>query len=941
MKKLTHLFTIIFLCVLFTFSAHAKEKLLKDIESPSDIRGWDKPVGQNMQISLQSPLLGARSLKLYPYTYLSMSLDRSGVIGDWSGYDAIQIDFNNTTGKSQPLYILIMDKDCRDAGSQYWDRHNSNHMLPPGKYTFTLPITGLYRGELGSRFNNLKHVVNTAEIVRLDLGIGASNRQEKKAIFLDNIRLIKREIPDFIKAFDLGPPQQSLQLGFTPVTWNTVYSTDKGYGLKRSLSSSNDARDDGFPSTLYRDWVGMAYQGTDFEFIVDLPNGLYHIFTVFSDCGYWGGAAIRHTKRHIEAEGKIRWGEDLRNRGNYWKPNYLFEDIEPRLGQDFWELYMEQIFEPKRFKVSLTDGQLNLKWSADRNRSSNVACVIIYPDSKKQQGDEFCDDIVNQQRQEFTVAAVEQPLPPSGTLQAIPAEEKDKGYIYFLTDYEQDTYQTTIPQPDRIKRTKKIYASLGEYEPITFAVRPLKNLGAATVEVSDFKAKDTILTKDNFDVKVVRHLSRRGFNQIKYRIIPQMLKNFDTVDLPEGITREFFIIANIPEDAAPGDYAGTIRLKSENGSIDETLNVSLTVYPFTLDESQYVFCFFGTIPDTKVARMLRDFGFNSFCGGSRIALKGFEKDGTPQLDFTGADRYMKMLRRAGYTQEGWGYGGQGVTHVGYTRDDRFFDQQQKLTGLSYVELLRNVFDTVEKHAKQQNWLPFVYNLVDETRNVEHAKRQIAQISAINEASSWIKTGGAFSVSYKKGPDPENYHQWIFDALEASSLNNHDQSVMARAKETGKEVYIYNQGQSRYSFGAYQWSEYTKGVKGRQQWHLHIQHGFQFFDLDGREPDTGVLYYGQNGPIPTLAFIRCAEGADDFYYLQTLYNRIEKVKNKTGASTSVIENAKAVLNKIETRIKVNAKRKPDWLDNDQLRRDCAQAIMELDKAAGHLENLGDL
>lgn len=931
MKKLPSLFTIVFLCAFFVLSAHAQEKLLKDIETLDDVKHWDKPKGPDLEVSQQSPLLGSASLKLYPYTYISLSRG-SGVIGDWSGYDAIQIDFNNTTGKSQPLYVLIMDKDCIEAGSQYWDRYNGDHMLPPGRYTFTLPITGLYRGELGSRFNNLKHAVNIAEIVRLDLGIGASNQQEKKPIYLDNIRLIKKEIPDFIKAFDFGPPQQSLQLGFTPVTWNTIYSSDKGYGLKRPLNSSNDARDDGFPSVLYRDWVGMAYQGTDFEFIVDLPNGLYHVFTVFSDCGYWGGEAIRHTKRHIEAEGKIKWAEDLRKHGNYWKPNYLFEDIEPRLGQDFWELYVEKIFVPKRFKVKVADGQLNLKYSADKNRSSNVACVIIYPDSKKQQGDEFCDDIVNQQRQEFTVAAAEQPLPPSGTLQTIPAKEKDKGYIFFLTDYEQDTYQTTIPQPEQIKREKKIYASLGEYEPITFAVRPLKNLGRATVEVSDFKSKDAVIAKDNFDVRVVRHLSRRGFNQIKYRIIPQMLKNFDTVELVKDITREFFVIAHIPEPAAPGDYTGTIRLRSD-GAIDETLNVSLTVYPFTLDESEYVFCFFGTIPNLKVARMLRDFGFNSFSGGSRIVLKGFEADGTPQLDFAGPDRYMKMLRRAGYTREGWGYGGQRITHIGYTKDERFFDQQQNQTGLSYVELLRRVFETLEKHAKQQNWLPFVYNLVDETRNVEHAKRQVAQINAINEASSWIKTGGAFSVSYKKGPDPDNYHQWIFEALEASSLNNHDESVMARAKDTGKQVYIYNQGQSRYSFGAYQWSEYTKGVKGRQQWHLHIQHGFQFFDLDGREPDTGVLYYGKAGPIPTLAFIRCAEGADDFYYLQTLYNRIEKVKNKARISARVIEKAKAILNKIETRIKVNERRKPDWLDNDKLRSSCAQAITELDKIAG--------
>ncbi|GAI10866.1 unnamed protein product, partial [marine sediment metagenome] len=473
----------------------------------------------------------------------------------------------------------------------------------------------------------------------------------------------------------------------------------------------------------------------------------------FSDCGYWGGQAIRHTKRHIEAEGKIKWSEDLGRRGNYWKPNYLFEDVEPVVGQDFWELYMKKIFEPKSFKVKVTDGQLNLKWHADKARSSNVACVIIYPDAKKEEGAEFCNDIVRQQREEFTIAAVEQRFPAGGTLEAISREEKDKGYIIFLTDYEQDTYQTTIPQPSQIKRTKTIYAARGEYEPVTFAVRPLKNLGRASVEVSDFRSANAVIGKENFDVRVVRHLSRRGFNQIKYRIIPQMLKKFDTVDLAGGITREFFVIAHIPEDAREGDYTGTIRLRSD-GAIDETLNISLTVYPFTLDESEYLFCFFGTVPNIKVAKMLRDFGFNSFSGGYRMELKGFAKDGTPELDLARIDRYVNMLKRAGYTQEGWGYGGFRITHIGYTKDEGFFGKYERETGLSYVELLRNVFDAVEKHAKEQNWLGAVYNLVDETRNIEHAKRQVTQINAINEASAWVKTGGAYSVSYKNGRDPK-------------------------------------------------------------------------------------------------------------------------------------------------------------------------------------------
>ena len=39
-----------------------------------------------------------------------------------------------------------------------------------------------------------------------------------------------------------------------------------------------------------------------------------------------------------------------------------------------------------------------------------------------------------------------------------------------------------------------------------------------------------------------------------------------------------------------------------------------------------------------------------------------------------------------------------------------------------------------------------------------------------------------------------------------------------------------------------------------------------------------------------------------------------------------------LAKIESGIKINERRKPGWLDNDEFRKACAQAIMELDNAA---------
>ena len=156
------------------------------------------------------------------------------------------------------------------------------------------------------------------------------------------------------------------------------------------------------------------------------------------------------------------------------------------------------------------------------------------------------------------------------------------------------------------------------------------------------------------------------------------------------------------------------------------------------------------------------------------------------------------------------------------------------------------------------------------------------------------------------------------------MNGHDQSVLDMAKQLGTDVWIYNQGQSRYSFGYYQWSEYMKGVKGRMQWHLFPLHGWQYFDLDGREPDTGVIaYHSKYGILPTLNLARVREGVEDMLYCQTLSDLVAKNPNHPKAA-----DAKALLDKINSGIKLGQRQCPGWLDQDKARADLAALIIAL-------------
>ncbi|MCZ7645578.1 MAG: hypothetical protein M5U26_09880 [Planctomycetota bacterium] len=903
--------------------SEVEQKLLRDVETADDIRGWDVVKG-SAEVSAERALAGKASLKVAPGAYLTL-LTQSRMVGDWSGYDVLAIDFFNAGEKPQPLSILLGDKDWLSdpKGANYWNRHNSNWVIPPGAWTFKLPLQGLFRGEAGSRYNDFKYAIKPAEIVRLDLGIGHEKDRDAGAVFLDNIRLLAAKAPEGIKAFDFGPPEQNLTMGFTAVTWDTVYSKESGYGLDRKLWHVNRGRDDTFPPGAFlRDWICMSEDQEDWEFVVDLPNGTYTVSTAFSDAGYWGGEAAKHRVRKVWAEGQEVYSEDHGEKGYAWRVNHLFEDIEPRPGDDFWDLYCSKFYAPVNFKVEVKDGQLNLKWHADSHFSCKVAGLIVYPAEKQAAGDAFVAKLWDEEREAFRVAAAMQPTPEGGSLDALPAAEKEKGWLFFLSDLEQDTFCTTIPAPEQMVRETNVFAARGEFEPVGFAVRPLKDLGPARVEVGEFKGPGgAVLPASAWSVRAVRHLSRRGFSAIGYKIIPQTLREFETIELPAGFTREFVATVRVPADAQPGAYQGSLTIGSDGG-LKESLKVTVHVLPVALDECEFVFGFFGHPPTDAIAKLLVDYGFNSFSGGPGVQLKGFEADGTPQLDFARIDAFMERARAAGYTRELCGYGGPGIEHIGYVKDDAFFGAWEQKTGKSYAELLKAVFDAVKARADEKKWLPFTYNLGDEPRNIEVARKMVEQVKAVQEAAPWLKTTAQYSVTYKEGSKENDFHQWLFEAIKSSGLNLHDESVRKKAEELGKEIYVYNQGQSRFSFGLYQWSEYRKGVKGRYQWHQHVQHGFQFFDLDGREPDTGVLYYGKDGPIVTLMLERCREGVDDLRYLQTLWSLASK------SDAPAAREALAWLDGLEKKIAYGERKQPADLDNRAVRATCAAWILKL-------------
>ncbi len=203
---------------------------------------------------------------------------------------------------------------------------------------------------------------------------------------------------------------------------------------------------------------------------------------------------------------------------------------------------------------------------------------------------------------------------------------------------------TTFPLPGEPSQIIDIVACRGEYEPASFAVRPLvRDISGLLVEGTDLDGTSGTISRDNIDIRIVKAWFQGGggwetIEQThllrKLSLVPELLLKDDhlvkvdqkgkrnqilldfpsgpryvspndlasaneqlivpahafpvrdttqlqPVDIPKNETRQFWITLHIPHAAKSGTYTGKIFLK-EQGVIIGGFDLNVTVPPFDL-----------------------------------------------------------------------------------------------------------------------------------------------------------------------------------------------------------------------------------------------------------------------------------------------------------------------------------------------------------------------
>lgn len=911
--------------------------VVEDFETDDALSNWQIVAGKAALVT-EGATQGQRAMEVTfdpAAEYSPGYLYWNRVPADWSPYDALILDVTNPGDAPMPGYLLVADKAWEDKNRSYWNRHNSTTTFPPGKSEWVIPVNGLFRGEAGSRNNDIARNIDTDSIVRLDFGFGAKGVAGR--VLIDNLRFVQQDRPTNVWAFDFGPPNQPVMLGWTPVANDTVYTKERGFGWGPQGGNPwpGAARDTTFGTSLIQDFC----EAGGYRFQVDVPPGRYRVTLVYENSGYWGGEQAKHTNRAVYANDRLAWTQNRPDGPAH--PLYRFEFVEP-VGVDIWDTYMAgELAQQGVFEADVAGSGLSLRFESDITFGSKIAAIALAQvDDEKALG--WIDAQFSAVATEFRRKAAL--LDPPAPDYAAPADWVAKGLVAWPVDIEAQIRPGSVPQGELSAPADlgiSRLAARGEYEPFCLAVRPLRDLGECSVSLDGFTGP----AKLDADLRMVWYNTSRGFGDIAYHIEPHTLRETTVAKLSEGITREFIVTARVPADAQAGEYSAALSLTDPEGELLLRVPLSLRVSPVALSrDTDYLMGFFGLEPPDLIPAkqrpavldetlvLLSEYGMNAVSGGPDIILTGWH-NGRPTVNLNAADDFFAQLADHGFTKGVNGYGGLRFRNL----HDRYVkgatgQKVEQDSGLPYEEALMRAWQVVDQHARDNDWPTIFYSMCDETRVREQAENELEFMKMLEKVSAafpeTLRTSGAYSVHFNTRPDDPSdmlyWHQRFFEHLDVSNLNNHDPSVMAEAQKLGKDIHIYNQGRDRYSFGLYQWSEFRKGVRARWQWHLNVLHGYQFFDLDGREPDTAMICYGRERIYPTIHFARCREGAEDFYLYNALQRAVDQATSDS-KQTAAVTHATELLKSLEDSVKLNQRRAPDGHDADAVKRQLIEAL----------------
>ena len=481
-------------------------------------------------------------------------------------------------------------------------------------------------------------------------------------------------------------------------------------------------------------------------------------------------------------------------------------------------------------------------------------------------------------------------IPKVANPEPVPSEsDKEYGFIPFTRSYMAMTYYNYRPlSSERKFDALKVFASQGEYEPLTIGLYPLAN-SDLSVSVSDLACAAGKIACENIEIASLRHMLKAVNSGGITEVRPEMLKKGGKTDLKKGVARIIWLTLRVPENTPAGTYEGSVTLSGGKKSC--VIKISAEVLPFKLlVNPDYSAGWFGSPREEEALKQYVEHGNNAVASAlePEMSITG----DTVSLDFSGPNKMLALLKKYDllpYAHQMFTLQAVGNELVYKFKVAEFSPEFNKL----YKQAISGIVDWCAKNkVRMALWVvdePREKALNIWNRNYVDTIKYIKLTQEVPGAIALVDTHDVnFDVDYTPMTD-------VLDIIETSLWKG---SAKLRAKcdaGTKAQLWIYNSGRSRSGFGFCPWKA---KAKGRFEWAYDCgwnestsKDFMSWSTYRGGDPATGVTYPTKDGRMSTPSFEMCREGIDDYKYLYTLSQRIAAAE-KSAVPSAVLEAKKA-------------------------------------------------
>jgi hypothetical protein len=501
---------------------------------------------------------GKQSLKIEPKNAVYV---RTMKTTNWADYDELQISFHNPSADSVPVSIELCDAPGNEGN--YWDRYQNSFEIQPGNHTLKLHYSGgIWRGESSLQFRNLKIPFNFSKMV----WIGVRQTTSKEALYIDKIEIVK--IPALklkdASAFDFGANRSSVMPHFYSINPETLYSTDKGYGMVsgggRVLSVSMT-----YPTALLGDGIAWPADG----FRVNLPGGDYIAWIAFERGGFWQGESAQYQKAILKLNGETVHEHESSPRDMH----FLFEDTEISdlaeiVEKLIWPAHAVSMFP---LKAAAGTNTFTLTVEGSLHLPLRVAGLIIAPANPE--GKDFIKKHEQLQREAITGTYPKRDLSQRGGGRHTPAAPLEyeclpSGENVYSGDWPSDKAGNPPPELQAISG-QTLCVHLGLYA---------KNSGSVSVSADTLKSGATaipaIVSHGRYMPNRLPRIGSAWIDIHHYR--PE-----STFNIGPDLSRSLIVEFKIPSEAPSGAYTSTINVEGSGGSLKVPVRVSIIAAKLT------------------------------------------------------------------------------------------------------------------------------------------------------------------------------------------------------------------------------------------------------------------------------------------------------------------------------------------------------------------------